>query len=387
MTKKTLPDAVDERPRHPAIPRVREDGRNRRTPIGKCGRGWNTAQFGKQEGRLRVFVPGHVTAEQLQPRFRREEGGQRVGILQLPAAHEAVVTGIALEIHSQEDLRGVLGGLHPRLHGRTRFSPPVHARKETLRTSGRDRIKERCHEAVVGQVLAERREQPVRDALPASVLGKVGDAVFIPQQIVPERHPAFGVTVPVGQQRGHELRALVGSAVGDETFQRLARRQQSPRVEVDPPREHGVGHELRLRYAAAVEVRRHKTIGRTRPCRPDRLRQRWRDEAERSLPGRGRRRSGRVRTGSLVDPEAKPRDLLVAQRQVVERHLRLDFGGDAVEQQAARAVAGPYGGAAAAPFEDILVGGQRQTSLSLVRAVALQAVGLENGLHGRRKID
>ena len=89
-------------------------------------------QLRKEEAGLGVLVLRDVAAIQLQRRLRREVRGQRVGVLQLPLADEAVVAGVALQVDAEEDLRGVLRRLHPRRHRGARLAAPVDADQEAV---------------------------------------------------------------------------------------------------------------------------------------------------------------------------------------------------------------------------------------------------------------
>ena len=68
-------------------------------------------------------------------------------------------------------------------------------------SAGARRVEQLRDELVVRQVGRERRMQPVRDALAARRLREVGHAVFVAQQVVPERDPVVRVLLVVGKQR------------------------------------------------------------------------------------------------------------------------------------------------------------------------------------------
>ena len=125
------------------------------------------AQLGVEERRLGVLVLRDVAAKQLQPRLGREVRRERVGVLQLPLADEAVVAGVALEVDAEKHLRGVLRRLHPRRDRGARLAAPVHADEEALGIAGVGRVEQLRDELVVGQVRRQRGEQPVGDALAA----------------------------------------------------------------------------------------------------------------------------------------------------------------------------------------------------------------------------
>ena len=157
VAEKARPDAVDQRPREPSEARVGEDRRCRGATISQRVRRGDAGKFGEEEPGLRVAFLRDIAAIELQLRLGREVGRQRVGVLQLPLAHEAVVAGVALQIHAKEDLRGVLRRLHPWLHGRARLSTPVHSDQKALGIGGLDGIEQLRDELVVRQVCLERR--------------------------------------------------------------------------------------------------------------------------------------------------------------------------------------------------------------------------------------
>ncbi len=221
-----LPHAIDHRPRQPPVPRIGEDRRRCRASVGQRRGRRRAVQIAKQEPGLGVLPLRDIAAVQLQRRFVREEARQRIRVLQLPLADEAVVAGVALEIDAEKDLRRILRGLHRRRLTGADDAAPVDADEEARGILGRDRIQQARHETVVAQVRFERREQPFRDALARCGFRVVVDAFVVAQQIVPERDPVLRVLVAVGEQRVHQPGALVGRRVGDESLQ-LARRDTS----------------------------------------------------------------------------------------------------------------------------------------------------------------
>ena len=75
----------------------------------------------------------------------------------------------------------------------------------SLAGAGIDQLR---HELVVRHVRRKRGEQPVGDLL-APAIDVAGAAIIIPQQVIPERQPVFGVMLIVGQQTAHQTSALV----------------------------------------------------------------------------------------------------------------------------------------------------------------------------------
>src|SRR5579862_5625831 len=81
--------------------------------------------------RHRGIVTGSfITAEQLELFVRREIGGQPIRVAQLPAADETIVTGVALQIDPQKNLRAVLRRLQGTRLARADITPPVHSNEK-----------------------------------------------------------------------------------------------------------------------------------------------------------------------------------------------------------------------------------------------------------------
>ena len=132
-----------------------------------------------------ILLLRDVAAKELQLRFRRKVAREAVRVLELPPVHEAVVAGIALEVDAEEQLRRVLRGLHPRLHGRARLAAPVDADQKSLGTSLRRRVQSSLTNRH-GKLMQRRRSHGA--CLAARARRRGNDAIFA-QQIVPERHP------------------------------------------------------------------------------------------------------------------------------------------------------------------------------------------------------
>ena len=182
------------------------------------------------------------------------------------------------------------------------------------------------------------------------------------------------VFLVVRQQPRDQSIALVGRAVGNERAKVVGRGQQAPDVQVGPSRERRIRHERRLRHARLREIRGDEPIGRPAPSGPDGRRQRRRLEREWRLPGCGRRRGGGRRSRALIDPPLQEGDLLVAQRQFVERHAIPDNAFDPLDHHAARRAARPHHRAVFSAVEHVAVRGERQATLALVLAVTLETV-------------
>jgi hypothetical protein len=159
-----VPHAIDERPWHPPVTRVREDGSGGAPAVGERIRRRRSIQFRKQERRRGVVILRHIASIQTQATLGREEARKTVRVLQLPLADEAVVTRVALEIEADEDLRAVLRCLHRWRLARIHFAAPIDADEESIRIVRRCGIQELLDPAVVGQVRRQRRAEPCADA-------------------------------------------------------------------------------------------------------------------------------------------------------------------------------------------------------------------------------
>src|SRR4029077_4197279 len=106
-----------------------------------------------------------LAAIEAQASVFREEARESIGVLQLPLADEAVVARVALEIEPDEDLRAVLRRLHRRGLARIHFATPIDANEEPIRIFSRHWIQQLINEPVVGQIPAQRWQQPGADAL------------------------------------------------------------------------------------------------------------------------------------------------------------------------------------------------------------------------------
>ena len=247
VAEETLPDAIDERPGEAPVARVGEDCRDRGAARIERSRRGRAAQLRIKKTGVRILIQRAIAPEQLQLGLGREVTGQRVRVLQLPMADETVVARVALQIDAEENLRRVLRCLHPRHHGSARLAPPVHTDQEPVGIARRLGVEQLRDEPVVRKVRFERRAQPGRDALSTRRLRVVRDAVFIAQQIVPERDPVLRVALIVSEQRPHEAFALLWTAVLEKCLQRIRRRQQAPQIEIRAPRKQPIGYELWFR--------------------------------------------------------------------------------------------------------------------------------------------
>ncbi len=114
------------------------------------------AEFGIKEGWLGYLAGGDVAADDFEGLIG-EETGEGVGFAEFPVADEAVVAGIALEVDAEEDLSGVLRGLHGRSLGGVDGTAPGDALDETGGTTFFGGSEEVADELVVGLVLLRGR--------------------------------------------------------------------------------------------------------------------------------------------------------------------------------------------------------------------------------------
>ena len=190
-----------------------------------------------------------------------------------------------------------------------------------------------------------------------------------------------GVLLVVVEQPGHERLALARASIGEERFQLVWRRQETPDVEIDASRKLRVRDHSRFRHAAIGQVSRDEPIERPRPVFPDRRGNCGPRQRQRRFPGVGRRLRCRRLPGTLIDPRANYGDFAVGQRLFVLRHLRLDFSGQPMDHQAVGAVPGPDDGAVATAVERIRIRREGEPALSLVLAMAFQTPLRQDRLH------
>src|SRR5262249_19673268 len=157
--------------------------------------GIEIAQLGEQELGLGSVAGGLVTAVDLQ-RIVGHNRRQAVSVVQFPVVDETVVAGGALHGDAEENLRGVLGGLHLDDLAGVDVAAPLDALDEALGL-GR-RADQLADEPVIGLVLAQRAVKPGRDRLAAAV-DVAGAGVVVAQQVVPERQPVLGICLLIVQ--------------------------------------------------------------------------------------------------------------------------------------------------------------------------------------------
>ena len=196
------------------------------------------------------------------------------------------------------------------------------------------RIEQPRDELIVRQVALQRREQPVADALAAGGLREVGHAVFVAQQIVPERHPVLGVLLIVGEQRRRRAPRVC----------RVRDRRESAAVVLvsaaDPRRRgtRGARTSRRKRAPARALSRAARYFATSRSSGASQSARSPRAppavvNASGASQGCGAARGGWRPPRALIDPPANQRDLARRQRILVLRHLRLDRSGQPVDHE------------------------------------------------------
>ena len=369
-----VPEAVDDGSLEAAVFRMRHQrGELAQALLARRG-GVDLAELGEGPGGRGGAPGGHVAADELH-RLRRVDGGEAVGVLQLPTVDEAVVARGALHVDAQEGLGDALRELQlrelPGAHG----AAPDDALGEALAVRrGRDEL---AHEGVVGPVVDEGGVKPAGDLLAAAV-DVAGAGVVIAQQVVPEGHPMVGVVDVAREQTTDEALALVRRGVGEERGGLLRRGQESDEVEMGAPQEGGVGGGRRPGQAGlggpGVQHAVHGMgaaldgggqFGRARP--------------QRRLIGGLLEGEALVPLQSVGDPGAQLGDLGFAEAGPLGRHALILVRADDDGEHAGREVAGLHHRTALGSLDEVGTGVHRQPALLLVAGVALGAVLAQDG--------
>ena len=207
-----MPEAVDDGALVPAVLRMGDER-------GKLGEALLARLGGIDLTELRIRPGGHgrlagrdVAADEFHGPVR-VDGGEAVGVAQLPAVGEAVVTRGALHVDAEERLRDALRELQLGDLARAHRAAPDDALGEAFAIGGRRH--EFAREAVIRFVREQGEVEPVGDLL-ATTVDIPGAGVIITQQVVPEDHPVVGVIDVTGEERADERLALVGTGIGRE---------------------------------------------------------------------------------------------------------------------------------------------------------------------------
>ena len=201
-----LPDPVGDRPREPAVVRVRHQPGQPLQPLLAGLGGVDRPQLGPGELRHGDLARRLVAAGHLQ-RLLGDHGRETVGVDELPAVDEAVVAGGALHIDPEEHLRDVLRELDLADLAGVDPPPPLDPLDEPLRF--RRRADQLADEPVVGLVVDQRPIEPAGDRLAAAV-DVAGPDVVVAQQVVPEAQPVIGVGTAVVEEPAGQPCSLVG---------------------------------------------------------------------------------------------------------------------------------------------------------------------------------
>ena len=176
------PDPIHERPGEAAVFAHREKSGRSRFSFFERRVFRHAAQLRIEKLRGGHLAGGDVAACQFQL-VLGEETGESVRILELPRADEAVVAGIAFEVHAEENLGAVLCGLHHRQLAGVDVAAPVDTDQEPFRAGLGFRIQQTGCELVIRQIIFECGQQPGCDG---SAVADVRNALVVVQQIVPE---------------------------------------------------------------------------------------------------------------------------------------------------------------------------------------------------------
>ena len=221
--------------------------------------GSHPAQLRVEKLYRRLAARGGVAAVHLQVALGKETR-HSPGVGQLPVADEAVVAGVALQVHSQEYLGAVLRRLHRRRLARTHRAPPVHPYQESGRILFSRGVQQRSHKTIVRKVLFERAQQPRGDRFARAV---INHPFVVAQQIVPERDPVLRVVSPPGEQRVDQPRAFGFIAVAQEGVELRRGGRQTLYIEPGAAGESAVAGQWRGRlHAVCTKVRRCEAIQR-----------------------------------------------------------------------------------------------------------------------------
>ena len=195
-----MPEAVDDGALEAAVLRMGDEGGELGEAFLARLRDVDLAEFRKGPGGGSSLAGRDVAAHELH-RMVRVDGGEAVGVAQLPPVDEAVVTGGALHIDTQERLRDALGILELRHLGGAHGTSPDDALREPLTV--RRRRDEFARELVVRLVGQQRDVEPVGDLL-APPVDVTRAGIIVAQEVVPKRHPVVGVVDIPREQRTHE---------------------------------------------------------------------------------------------------------------------------------------------------------------------------------------
>jgi YVTN family beta-propeller protein len=133
-----LPDAIGDGARESAVLGMRDELGELCEPLCLGRLGVDCAQLGPEEARAGELAGPLVAAMQLQ-RLVGDDGGERIGVVELPVVDEAIVARRALEIGAEEDLRDILRELQFDDLAGVDVAAPLDALDEALGLRGRQR--------------------------------------------------------------------------------------------------------------------------------------------------------------------------------------------------------------------------------------------------------
>lgn len=166
------------------------------------------------------------------------DAGHAVGVGELPVVDEAVVAGGALEVHAEEDLGDVLGGLHLRGLRGIDGAAPDDAFDEAARGAIAG-VHELPDKLVVRPVVTQGGVEPLGDGF-AAAIDVAGALEIISEQVVPEGEPVLGVPRGVAEQLPDQLLAAIRALVRQEGVEFPGSGQEADDVEIRAAGEGGV---------------------------------------------------------------------------------------------------------------------------------------------------
>ena len=378
-----MPEAVDDRALVPAVLRMGDER-------GELGEALLARLGGIDLTELRIRPGGHgrlagrdVAADEFHGPVR-VDGGEAVGVAQLPAVGEAVVTRGALHVDAEERLRDALRELQLGDLARAHRAAPDDALGEAFAIGGRRH--EFAREAVIRFVREQGEVEPVGDLL-ATTVDIPGAGVIITQQVVPEDHPVVGVIDVTGEERADERLALVGTGIGREGAGFFGGRQQADEIQHDAALEGGVVRRRRGRRTLGRKPAVEHAVERMRAS-GFRLGQHGLARAQRRLEGWLLEGEPFGPDGTLLHPGAERGDLGGADARTFRRHTFVGIGADdGGEQASLRRLTRKEHRAVLAAFEQRGTGVHREAALLLVAGVALAAVLPQDRHHLMGEVD
>ncbi len=327
-----VPETVDDGALEAAVLRMGDErGELGETLLPRLG-GIDLAELRERPGGDGRLAGRYIAADELH-RPVRVDGGEAVGVAELPAVGEAVVARGALHVDAEERLRDALRELELGHLARAHRAAPDDALGEAFAVGGRRH--ELAREPVVRLVGEQREVEPVGDLLAAAV-DVAGTGVIVAQEVVPEDHPVVGVVDVAGEELPHERLALVGPRVAREGAGLFGGRQQADEVQHDATLEGGVIRRRRRRGALGREPSVEHAVERMRTAGL-RFGKRRTARTQRRLIGRLLEGEPFGPDRALLHPCAQDGDFRLTHARAFRRHALVGiFADDRLEQASLR---------------------------------------------------